>query len=131
MSSKTSSENVQTEHESFGCRGRGVAGTKVFSSPVDVRVKLIKQGPPITKSEMISTTVTCPFIAGGHGQRCMASHPGQPKEGDGILCPYSFDYPYILKTDPKWHAPLEIRTAFRRLVQTPSVPPPADESSPD
>lgn len=73
------------------CRGRNEIGDKVLANPVDVKVKISKG----TGSNMLSSYVYCPYNTGGRGQRCKASHPDVDKVGEGIVCPYCFDVPYV------------------------------------
>ena len=93
-------ENLIAQVFPVQCKGRDIAGEEVLETPVDVTVK-IYQNAGDTKS--ISSMVDCPFLTGGHDQRCKASHPSQDKlwEGDvveGVTCPYSFDIPYALES---------------------------------
>ncbi len=74
------------------CIGRDKSGKEVLSEAVDVEVRIYKR----PDSNMISSSVKCPYNTGGSGQRCKASHPEVDKVGDGINCPYSFDIPYAL-----------------------------------
>ena len=74
---------------SIKCLGRRAPGKPALRVPVDVRVRVSDGG-----GSSISLNVECVHNAGGHGQRCTASHLGQEKVGDGVLCPFSIDVPY-------------------------------------
>jgi hypothetical protein len=74
------------------CRGRNERREKVLKDPVRVEVT-VSQSPG---SNMIGSTVKCPYNTGGHGDRCKASHPDRDKVGDGISCPYAVDLPYAV-----------------------------------
>lgn len=91
------------------CSGRNLVGEPVLDEPIDVQVTLYKSGGDCCCS------VECPHNTGGHGQRCMASHPWTEKEGDGVLCPFAFDYPYVLK-DLGWKMPQELREAVEAVM---------------
>lgn len=91
------------------CRGRGPSGEVVLDKPVSVNVSLSQPEP----ERMISVgPMDCPYNTGGHGQRCKASHPDQDKVGEGVICPFSFDYPYVLEFKPDWTAPAELTAAM-------------------
>lgn len=77
------------------CMGRDSNGNEVLAIPERVKV-LIAKSPC---SNTISSTVECPYNTGAHGQRCRASHPGQDKVLNGVICPYSFDIPYCLEVN--------------------------------
>ena len=83
-----------TQNYPIQCKGRNESGDEVLDVPVDVGVKVSKS----PRSNTISIDVTCPYNAGGHGQRCKASHPEVDKLGKGVGCPYSLDIPYALET---------------------------------
>ena len=74
------------------CKGRDAEGGEPLEKPVEATVA-VSQYPG---SAMISLDVSCEFNAGGHGQRCTASHPGEPKVGDGVGCPYAVDLPHAM-----------------------------------
>lgn len=95
---------------SLACHGRDADGNAVLERPVYVKVTL-RQSPGVTKS--VSCNVECPYNTGGHGQRCKASHPEQDKVGEGVFCPYSFDFPYVLECDNTWTPPKELIEAVR------------------
>ena len=93
------------------CCGRGPTGETVLQQPVGVTVRLSSPGP----GPMISVGPTdCPYNTGGHGQRCKASHPEKDKVGAGVLCPFSFDYPYAQEF-PGWTMPTELIPAMAEL----------------
>ncbi|MBI3274251.1 MAG: hypothetical protein HYZ69_03850 [Candidatus Colwellbacteria bacterium] len=73
------------------CKGRDAGGKEVLKDPVPVTVT-VYQSPDDIKN--ISLSVTCKYNAGGHGQRCKASHKGVDKKGEGVSCPYGADIPY-------------------------------------
>ena len=75
------------------CHGRNSIGDKVLETPVSIDV-VIHKSPG---SNTISSVVKCTYNTGGHGQRCKASHPEEDKQGNGVLCPYSFDIPYAFE----------------------------------
>jgi hypothetical protein len=35
------------------------------------------------------------------------------KVGEGVLCPYSFDHPYVLEFDQQWQPPAELADALQ------------------
>ena len=74
------------------CKGRDSAGHLALKDAIDVKVKIYKR----PGGSDISSLVECSYNTGGHGQRCKASHPEVDKEGEGVICPYSFDLPYAL-----------------------------------
>jgi len=76
------------------CMGRNREGNVALIQPVNAVVNIHQRAG----SNMISSTVKCPYNTGGHGQRCRASHPEHTeKVGDGVICPYSFDIPFALE----------------------------------
>lgn len=76
------------------CKGRNASGGEALAEPVKVDVTICKS----PGSNTISSTLSCPYNTGAHGQRCRASHPeGVDKVGDGVGCPYAFDIPYALE----------------------------------
>ena len=62
------------------CRGITFDEKPCFKEPivVDLLVRFFHCGWDVS--------VECPYNTGGHGQRCMASHPGYEKLGDGVPC---------------------------------------------
>lgn len=94
------------------CRGRTLVGEPVLDKPVEVSVRLYRS--PDT-SECCCDVSGCPHNTGGHGQRCKASHPWTDKVGDGVLCPFAFDYPYALKSIG-WKMPEELREAVEAVM---------------
>lgn len=93
----------------FKCKGRGFRDKRnVLKAPESVTMELNKR----PGSKNISTSVDCRFNTGGHGQRCKASHPHIDKIGNGVSCPFSFDYPSAAE-NPKWRIP----PGFKRLVK--------------
>jgi hypothetical protein len=84
------------------CKGRGFKSEEVLRDGVLVTIRLSKR----LNSETISVgPENCLYNTGGHGQRCKAAHPDQDKVGDGVLCAFSFDYPYVLEFKPDWQPP--------------------------
>jgi hypothetical protein len=77
------------------CKGRNNVGDEVLDTPVGVKIEIHKS----PGSSMISSNVECLYNAGGHGQRCKASHPEVDKVKEGVGCPYSFDIPYAFETN--------------------------------
>ncbi|MDO8571582.1 MAG: hypothetical protein Q7R79_02800 [bacterium] len=45
----------------------------------------------------------------------MTAHPDIDKHKDSILCPFSFDYPYILTSTPGWQAPDQFMESLPQL----------------
>lgn len=82
------------------CRGRDEARKEVLSEPVEVFVN-VHQSPGVDTS--ISASVKCQYNTGGHGQRCKASHPYVDKKRNGVICPFSFDVPYIFDSLDNLH----------------------------
>ena len=96
------------------CFGQNCNGLGTLDKPVEASVKCY-QPPGVTDS--FFTMVACKYNTGGHGQRCKSSHPaGADKIGDGVLCPYAFDYPHVIeffeRTGKTWQMPSEIERAI-------------------
>ncbi len=98
----------------FKCSGRGQYGEAVLKEKIAVEAVLSKR---YSDDENYSCDVNCPYNTGGHGQRCRASHPREDKVGDGIICPYSFDYPFVLEFDSDWQPPAELVKAIKLLLE--------------
>lgn len=79
------------------CKGWTLIGEPVLEKPVNVKV-ILARAPDST---FCSCNVECIYNTGSHGQRCMASHPWTEKEGNGVACPFSFDYPMESVEVPK------------------------------
>lgn len=93
------------------CRGRGFKGEPVLPTPLPITVNVYKYS-----DRFISVSPEkCPHNTGSHGQRCMAGHPGKEKVGEGILCPYSFDYPYATEFSG-WKMPVELKPIFDKMA---------------
>lgn len=77
------------------CCGRDRFRQEVLSKDraIDVLVR-VYQHHGINTS--FSSMVTCPHIAGSHSHRCTASHPGEDKVGNGVICPFAFDLPHAI-----------------------------------
>lgn len=98
------------------CKGRGPHGQTVLETPVPIVVELTKY----PGNNLISVgPKNCPYNTGGHGQRCKASHPGQDKVGNGVCCPFSFDYPYARRF-LGWSIPSELKLAVAELEESSS-----------
>lgn len=96
------------------CKGRDMEGKEALEEGIPVVISIRPRKPPIVlNAEIVVEPVRCPYNTGGHGQRCKASHPGQDKVGNGVFCPFSFDYPYVLEGNPYWGPPEIIAEAFR------------------
>lgn len=93
------------------CLGRTLTGQSVLDEPVEVEVRIYRS----PNSKECCCNVECPYNTGGHGQRCKASHPWTGKVGEGVLCPFVFDYPYALK-DAKWEMPVELRETVDAIM---------------
>jgi len=103
------------------CKGRGPLGQDALQKPIPITLTV--RAHPFTKSDMISCApADCPYLTGGHGQRCKASHPTQDKVGDGVLCPFSFDYPYVLEYNPTWTPPSEVAKALNKVKKSAQKP---------
>lgn len=74
------------------CNGRDRKGGGVLTTPVQVRVTVSRS----SGTNVLESQVECPYNAGGHGQRCKASHPEQDKVGEGIACAYAFTIPHVI-----------------------------------
>jgi len=72
------------------CNGRNEDGKKVFEKAIDIQVVFCTYKE---NDKSILNKVNCTYIAGGHNQRCKASHPKVDKLGKGVLCPYAVDLP--------------------------------------
>ncbi len=95
----------------LGCKGKGFHGEEVLAQEQLVTINLHRS--PGSSSVSVSPT-DCPHNTGGHGDRCKAAHPGKDKVGNGIYCPYSFDYPYVQQNNPGWKPPEALMEALRR-----------------
>jgi hypothetical protein len=94
------------------CCGRTMVGEAALSEPVEVEVVLFRS----PDTNMCCSHVNgCPHNTGGHGQRCKASHPLVDKEGAGVLCPFAFDYPYVLAS-LGWKMPDEVQEAVEAIM---------------
>jgi hypothetical protein len=88
------------------CYGRGEYGEAVLEEPVEVSVTLAKR----PGGSAVSCDTDCPHASGGHGQRCRAAvHRDAP-------CPYSFDYPHVLRVSAEWQPPEAIAAEFRTVI---------------
>lgn len=95
------------------CRGRTWTGEPALAEPVEANVRL---GRDMGWSmPACCCYVSCPHNTGGNGQGCGASHPSSDKEGEGVLCPFAFDYPYALKSIG-WKMPEELREAVEAVM---------------
>jgi len=93
------------------CSGRGPTGETVLPEPIAVQVSLTQHEP----RGMVSVgPQECPHNTGGHGQRCLAPHPGQDEVG---VCPFSFDYPYA-REFPGWTAAKELQSVLGEFETT-------------
>jgi hypothetical protein len=72
------------------CKGRDSKGNRVLEKPTKADVFIHKR----SGSNIISSIVECPYISGGHGEKCRASN-------DNAYCPYAFDIPYALEIKKK------------------------------
>jgi hypothetical protein len=75
------------------CRGRNAKHQEVLGDPVSAKVNI-----SVLREKDIFLRVECPYNTGSHCQRCKASHPNVDKVGDGAICPYTMDIPYVLDT---------------------------------
>ncbi len=92
---------------SIKCCGRNAQGGPVLKEPILVTIRL-RYNSDFASSMVTSEPKNCPHNTGGHGQRCRASHPlGLDKVGDGVLCPFAFDWPYA-EEFPGWKPPHRI-----------------------
>ena len=99
----------------FACHGRNAFGDRALTLPE--QAELTQRCGMETG---FSASVDCPHNTGGHGQRCKASHPDVDKVGQGVGCPYSFDYPYVLTFDRSWKPPEEIAEAVELMKKVSS-----------
>ena len=95
------------------CRGRGPRGENVLRVPIHVVVGLFKPYP--RHPEEIEAKPTCPYLTGGHGQRCKASHPNQDKVGDGVFCIFRFDYSRLVENYGDAGIPIELLDAINEI----------------
>jgi hypothetical protein len=96
----------------FDCCGRTSCGQAALTKPIEVTATVSK----LRGTDVITCSVDrCSFNTGSHGQRCRASHPGHEKLGDGVLCPFAFDYPCVQEADPDWQPPTEVADFFRAI----------------
>ncbi len=107
---------------SIKCMGRKERGFPALEEPVDVRVDVYQQ----TDSDSLHISVDCVHNTGSHGQRCMASYPGQEKVGEGVRCPYSVDIPYyhdlrIVLTPRGLPEKKEVKRKAERVLSTESL----------
>ncbi len=90
-SSKTMAvDECVTQTYPIKCKGRDKSGNEVLSDAVSVEVEIYQR----PGSNTILSIVQCQYTAGGHGERCKASHPDVDKVWKGVGCPYSFYIPY-------------------------------------
>lgn len=94
------------------CRGWGFNDEEVLSEPIYVDIE-IRRAP--FSSIVSATPRRCPYNTGGHGRRCKAAHPDQDKVGNGVICHFSFDYPYSKDV------PAELKEAVRELYRIPNA----------
>lgn len=94
------------------CRGRGPGGKPVMKKPIKVTIQIQKHAGIGT---ICVGPLKCHFNTGGHGQRCWASHPGQEKVGDGVECPYAFNYPYATRNS-RWKMPRELKGTLKKMI---------------
>ena len=98
----------------FECFGVDAEGKNVLSSPEAVAVDFVQREGNTTS---FTGNVRCSYIAGGHGQRCRASHPDSAKVGDGVSCPFTFDYPYVKNNNPDWICPSKLWQVFDFMME--------------
>lgn len=99
------------------CRGFDSGGLPVLDAPVSVTIDLHRS--PGASTIGVGPK-ECPHNTGGHRQRCKASHPpGVDKVGEGVSCPFSFDYPYVKEFDSRWVPPFEVAAALEEIAATP------------
>lgn len=92
------------------CRGYDDRGRPALEIPVSATIDIHRS--PGCDSIGVGPKA-CPHNTGGHGQRCKASHPpGVDKVGEGVLCPFAFDWPYVTEYDRRWAPPIEIAADF-------------------
>ncbi|MDD5738395.1 MAG: hypothetical protein PHY72_00495 [Candidatus Pacebacteria bacterium] len=94
------------ERVTIFCKGRGSDGQEVLENSIRVVVQV--SHPYASKPGDVLVEVNCRFNTGSHKQRCKASHPDLDKVGDGVLCPYSFDFPFVRENNPNWMIPKEL-----------------------
>ncbi len=95
----------------LGCKGRGFRGEEVLKQEQLVNINLHRS----PGSTSVSVTPTdCPHNTGSHAQRCKAAHPETDKIGNGISCPYSFDYPYAQENSLGWKPPTALMEALMK-----------------
>ena len=76
------------------CVGVSKNGKRVLSKPVMASVDIYKSAG----TSMISSDVHCPYFAGKHKQKCIASNTGSSqKTSESVKCPYSFDIHYTFQ----------------------------------
>ena len=93
------------------CGGRGPTGVEVFSPQIDVTIEVSKKrGIDYVNVQ----PKNCCHSVDDHAQRCKASHPDQDRVGDGVLCPFSFDYPHATAI-PGWKTPSELVGVLREV----------------
>ena len=97
----------------ISCGGRGPNGESIFE-PIDIVIELFKPYP-LYQNDIEVVPKDCSFLTGGHRQRCKASHPDLDKVGDGVACPYSFDFPYVLENNADWKIPVELVNIMEEL----------------
>ena len=88
------------------CAGKGFDGKPVLPETIPVLIQ-IRHGRGGQANTSVEPT-GCPYNTGSHGERCKAAHPRQDKVGEGVLCPFSFDFPHIQKVVPDWQLPPEL-----------------------
>lgn len=96
------------------CRGRNAEGKPALEKPVNVVVDMVGSNQEALNN-IATNIVVCRHNTGGHGHRCKASHPNVNKVGEGVLCPFAFDYPYVTEGNPNWECPEELKSIFDSL----------------
>lgn len=87
-----SKEKYISQEFPIRCSGRNTRGEEVLEKPIKVIID-VHQSPGDERCITI-TPKNCPFLAGGHGERCNASsEKGKTK----AVCVYSADIPYALE----------------------------------
>lgn len=100
------------------CKGVNAEGGPALETAILVNINIARKEPPLVENLMItSVPVQCPHNTGSNKDRCKASHPEQNKIGEGIACPFSFDYPYVTEASQDWQPPEEIKDAMYSLLK--------------
>lgn len=71
------------------CRGIDHEGNPVLEDPIVVQIEVVRENLP--KHNIIGSRINCPYIAGGHQNKCRAFDQQETGRYD-IYCKYAFSF---------------------------------------